>query len=332
MLLLLTFEDPSRGSKTMENRPWPMLFTSPISSEATCATSFDCRRESTKRSFIQTSSSSCCSPYTFRVAAGSRRTGSSCRMRVVSPAIRDNRRPRSGSTFPACSASPIPFGRRASVLDVPSLEVVLELVLAPVEIPPRAAEPVGEVRQDLEVLHALGPNVGHLRLERLLPERVLPDRAAREEPGGASVARESDEPAEHVEVRPGAEDDPRQLRRATQPLAVLPQLVCVRGPLRVPRELGLQHVEPERGQDLRRSDDRVRLLVGELLLAHIDRVGHRLADEGQVETAALVRDGLHNLQLMVHDVPRCVRIEEEQQLRGARPESLHLLHGPVIEE
>src|SRR5256886_11874028 len=165
MLLLFTFDDPSKGSRTTEKRPLPTSFTSPISSDATWDTSFDSRRASTNRSFIQTSSSSCCSPYTLRVAAGSRRIGSSCRIGVARPANRDNRRPRSRSTFPACSASGTSFGRRASVLDVPSLEVVLELVFASVEVPPGRRVPVGEILEGLEGLHSLRPDVAHLGLQ-----------------------------------------------------------------------------------------------------------------------------------------------------------------------
>src|SRR5438445_5311152 len=332
MLLLFTFDDPSSGSRTTENRPWPTSFTWPISSEATWATSFDSRRASTNRSFIQTSSSSCCSPYTLRVAAGSRRIGSSCRIGVVRPANRDNRRPRSRSTFPACSASGTSFGRRASVLDVPSLEVVLELLFAAVEIPPRTRVPVGQVRQGLEVLHSLRADVGHLRLEGLLPERVLPDRAAREEPGRTSLAGELHEPAEHVEVRACTQHDPGDLRRAAQPFAVLSQLLAVRGHLRVSREFRLQDVEPERREDLRRPDDRVCLLVRKFLVAHVDRIRHRLADEGEVEAAAFVRDRLHDLELVIYDLPGGVRIEEQEELRGTCPESFHLLHGPSLEE
>src|SRR2546430_604690 len=332
MLLLFTFDDPSRGSRTSENRPWPTSFTWPISSEATWATSFDSRRASTNRSFIQTSSSSCCSPYTLRVAAGSRRIGSSCRIGVARPAIRDNKRPRSRSTLPACSASGTSLVRRASVLDVPSLEVVLEFLFASVEVPPGRRVPMREIRQGLEVCHSLRPDVGHLGFEGVLPERILPDRTARQEPRGPSVAREPDEPPEHIEVRSRAQDDPRNLRRAAQPFAVLPQLIRVRRHLRVPREFRLQHVEPEWGQDLGRPDDRVRLLMRELLFACVDRIGHRLADERDVEAATLVPDGRHDLQLVVPDLPRRTRIEEQQELRGARPESFHLLHGPTIEE
>src|SRR5438876_4345862 len=234
MLLLFTFEDLSIGSTTTENRPRPTSFTSPISSEATWATSFDPRSASTNSSFIQTSSSSCLSPFTLRVEAGSRRTGSSCRMPVARPAIADNRRPRSRSTSLVWSATAVPFGGRASVLDVPSLEVLLDFLLASIEIPPPTRVPVGQVRQRLEVLHSLRADVGHLRLERLLSERVLPDRAAREKPGGAPLARALDESSKHVEVRARAQHDPGDLRRAAQPLAVLPQLLQVRGHLRVP--------------------------------------------------------------------------------------------------
>src|SRR5439155_235323 len=200
MLLLFTFEEPSSGSRTTENRPRPTSWTAPISSEATWDTSLDAFSASTKRSFIQTSSSSCCSPYTFRVAAGSRRIGSSPRIRVTSPAMCASNRDRSRSTFAACSASVTSVPRPSSVLDVPSVEVVLDLLLAAVEVPPRAGVAVGEVREDLEVLHALAVDVGHLGLERLLAEGVLPDRAAREEAGGPTLASDLDEPAERVRI------------------------------------------------------------------------------------------------------------------------------------
>jgi len=41
MLLLFTFDEPSSGSRTTENRPRPSDFTAPISSDATCETSFE---------------------------------------------------------------------------------------------------------------------------------------------------------------------------------------------------------------------------------------------------------------------------------------------------
>src|SRR2546427_7565154 len=232
MLLLRTFDEPSSGSRTTEKRPRPSSLTSPISSEATWATRFDSRHASTNRSFIQTSSSSCCSPYILRLAAGSLRIGSPRLIRVTSPANRDNRRPRSRSTFPACSASVTSRRRGASVLDVPSLEVDLQLLFSPVEVPPRTGVPVGEVRERLEIPHSLRPDVLHLRRERLLPKRVLPDCAAGEEPGGPAVARDLDESPEHVEVGPGAQHDPGHLRRAAQALAVLAELVGVRRHLR----------------------------------------------------------------------------------------------------
>src|SRR5947209_9504471 len=332
MLLLFTFDEPSSGSRTTEKRPRPRSFTSPISSEATWETSFEPRHASTKRSFIQTSSSSCSSPYTFRVAAESLRIGSSRRIRLTRPANRDNKRPRSRSTFPACSASVTFVPRRPSVLDVPSLEVVLQLVSSAVEVPPRPRVSVGEVREGLEIPHSLRPDVLHLRREGLLPERVLPDRAAREEPGGRAVARDLDEPPEHVEVGPGAQHDPGHLRRAAQAVAVLPEILGVRGHLRVAREFRLQHIDPQRTQRLRRPDDRVGLVVTERLLALVDRIRHRLAHERQVETTALVRDRLDDLDLVVHDLARGVRIEEDQELRGTRAESLHLLDAPAVEE
>src|SRR2546425_5917546 len=262
MLLLLTFDEPSSGSRTTEKRPRPTSFTSPISSDATWATRFDSRHASTKRSFIQTSNSSCCSPYTLRLAAGSLRIGSSRLIRVTSPANRDKRRPRSRSTFPACSASVTSRRRRPSVLDVPSLEVVLQLLFSPVEVPPRTGVPVGEVRERLEIPHSLRPDVFHLRRERPLPERVLPDRAAGEDPGGPAVARDLDESLEHVEVGPCAQHDPGHLRRAAQAVAVLPEFLGVRRHLRVPRELRLQHVDPQRTEGLRGPDDRVGLVAG----------------------------------------------------------------------
>src|SRR6266571_3741333 len=224
MLLLLTFDEPSSGSRTTEKRPRPTSFTSPISSEATWATRFDSRHASTKRSFIQTSSSSCCSPYTLRLAAGSLRIGSSRRMRVTSPANRDNSRPRSRSTFPACSASRTSRRRRPSVLDVPSLEVVLQLLFSPVEVPPRTAVPVGEVRERLEIPHSLRPHIFHLRRERLLSERILPSRAA-------------------------------------QAVAVLAEILGARRHLRVAGELRLQHVDSQRTEGLCGPDDRVGLVV-----------------------------------------------------------------------
>src|SRR2546427_130725 len=246
MLLLFTFDEPSSGSRTTEKRPRPRSFTSPISSEATWETSFEPRHASRKRSFIQTSSSSCSSPYTFRVAAESLRIGSSRRIRLTRPANRDNKRPRSRSTFPACSASVTFVPRRPSVLDVPSLEVVLQLVSSAVEVPPRPRVSVGEVREGLEIPHSLRPDVLHLRRE---------------------------------------------------------------GP-----------------------DYRVGLVVGERLLALVDRIRHRLADEREVETTALVRHRLDDFHLVVHDLPRGVRIEEEEELRRARPETFHLLDVPAVEE
>src|SRR3989441_6745142 len=276
MLLLRTFDEPSSGSRTTEKRPRPSSFTSPISSEAPGARRFDSRHASTNRSFIQTSSPSCCPPYPLRLAAGSRRIGSSRRIRVTSPANRDKRRPRSRSTFPACSASVTSRRRGASVLDVPSLEVVLQLLFSSVEVPPRTGMLVGEIRERLEIPHSLRPDVFHLCRERLLPEGVLPDRAAREEPGGPAVARDLDEPPEHVEVGPGAQHDPGHLRRAAQALAVLPEILGVRGHLRVAREFRLQHVDPQRTEGLRGPDDRVGLVVGERLLALVDRIRHRL--------------------------------------------------------
>src|SRR5436309_1330604 len=332
MLLLRTFDEPSSGSRTTEKRPRPSSFTSPISSEATWATRFDSRHASTNRSFIQTSSSSCCSPYILRLAAGSLRIGSSRRIRVTSPANRDNRMPRSRSTFPACSASVTSRRRGPSVLDVPSLEVVLQLLFSSVEVPPRTGMLVGEVRERLEVPHSLRPDVLHLRRERLLPEGVLPDRAAREEPGGPAVARDLDEPPEHGEVGPRAQYDPGHLRRAAQAVAVLPELVGVGRHLRVAGEFRLQHVDSQRTEGLRGPDDRIGLVVGERLLAFVDRIRHRLAYEREVETLAFVRDRLDDLHLVVDDLARGVRIEEDEELRRAGAEALHLLDVPTVEE
>src|SRR5919204_4221899 len=205
MLLLFTFEEPSRGSRTTEKRPRPTALTFPISSEATWPTSLDFARASTKRSFIHTSSSSCCSPYTLRVAAGSLRTGSSRRIRVARPATSARRRARSRSAFAACSARVTSVPRPSSVLDVPAVEVVPQGLPSAVEVPPRLRVLVREVREALEVLHGLGPDVGHLLVEGLLLERVLPDRPAREEPGGPAAAGEVHEPLEDVEIRAGAE-------------------------------------------------------------------------------------------------------------------------------
>src|SRR5436309_4264031 len=241
-------------------------------------------------------------------------------------------RDRSRSTFAACSASVTSVPRPSSVLDVPSVEVVLDLLLAAVEVPPRAGVAVGEVREDLEVLHALALDVGHLALERLLAEGVLPDGPAREEAGGPALASDLDEPAEHVEIGARAEDDPGDLRRPADPLAILPEVVRVRRRVDVARELGLEDVDPHGTQDLRRADDRVRLVGRELRLRLVDRVGHRFADEREVELAALVRDGLHDLLLMVDDLAGRVRIEEDKELGGARAEALHLLHGAAVEE
>src|SRR3989454_140159 len=249
MLLLFTFDEPSSGSRTTEKRPRPTSFTWPISSDATCATSFDARSASTNRSFIQTSSSSCCSPYTLRVVAGSRRTGNSLRIRGARPATRSRRRPRSGSNFPTCWASETAGVRRLPLLDVPSLEVVLEFFLPSVEVPPGSGKPVGEVREDLEILHALGPDVGELLVERLLPERVLPDRAAREESGGAALARDLHESPEDFEVGARAQHDPRHLRRPAQAIAVLAQLLDVRRDFRVAGGLRLQDIESEEGRE-----------------------------------------------------------------------------------
>src|SRR2546422_1406301 len=310
MLLLRTLYELSSGSRTTENRPRLTSFTSPISSDATWATRFESRHASTKRSFIQTSSSSCCSPYTFRLAAGSLRIGSSRRIRVTRLANRDNRRPRSRSTFPACSASVTSRRRRPSVLDVPSLEVVLQLLFSSVEVPPRTGVPVGEVRERLEIPHSLRPNVFHLRRERLLPERVLPDRAAGEEPGGPAVARDLDESPEHVEVGPCAQHDPGHLRRAAQAVAVLPEFLGVRRHLRVPRELRLQHVDPQRTEGLRGPDDRVGLVACERLLALVDRIRHRLPHKREGEAPAHLCPRIADFFPVGHDLPPGRRHDE----------------------
>src|SRR5947209_6603125 len=301
MLLLFTFEEPSSGSRTMEKRPRPTSFTWPISSDATCATSFESRSASTNRSFIQTSSSSCCSPYTLRVVAGSRRTGSSLRIRGTSPATRSRRRPRSGSNPPACCAIETEGARRFSVLDVPSLEVVLEFFLPSIEVPPGTGEPVSEVREGLEILHALGPDVGELLVERLLAERVLPDRAAREESGCAALARDLHESSEDLEVGARAQHDPRHLRRPAQAIAVLPQLLDVRRDFRVAGELRLQDIESEGAQDLGGPDDRVRLVVGERLLVLVHGIRHRLAYEREVDASALLGHVPEHLHGVVGD-------------------------------
>src|SRR5207245_9183004 len=106
-------------------------------------------------------------------------TGNARRIRGARPAPRSRRRPRSGSNFPACWASDTAGAGRLPLLDVPSLEVVLEFFLPSVEVPPGTGEPVGEVREDLEILHALGTDVGGMLDARLLAARVLRDRAAR---------------------------------------------------------------------------------------------------------------------------------------------------------
>src|SRR5438876_8868035 len=332
MLLLRTFDEPSSGSRTTEKRPRPRSFTSPISSEATWATRFDSRHASTKRSFIQTSSSSCCSPYTLRLAAGSLRIGSSRRIRVTSPANRDSKTPRSRSTFPACSASVTSVRRRPSVLDVPSLEVISQPLFPPVEVPPRTRVLVGEVREGLEILHALRSHVFHLRREGLLSERVFPDRPAREESGGPAPARQFDEPPEDVEVGSRAQDDPGHFRRAAQALAVLPEFLGIGRYFRVAREFRLQDVDAKGTEGFRGPNDRVGLVVGKRLLGLVDRIRHGLAYEREVEPTALVRDRLDDVDLVVHDLPRGVRVEEDQELRGARAESLHLLDAPAVEE
>src|SRR5712691_2226517 len=332
MLLLFTFEEPSSGSRTTEKRPRPTSFTVPISSDATCATSFESRSASTNRSFIQTSSSSCCSPYTLRVVAGSLRMGNSFRIRGARPATRSRRRPRSGSNPPACWTSETEGARRFSILDVPSLEVVLEFFLPPIEVPPGTGEPVGEVGEDLEILHALGPDVGELLRERLLSERVFPDRAAREESGGAAVASQLHESPKDVEVGARAQHDPRHLRRAAQAIAVLAQLLDVRRGFRVAGELRLQDIESERAQDLGGPDHRVGLVVRERLLALVHGIRHRLAHEREVEASALLGHVPDDLHLVVYNLARGVGIEEDQEFRRAGPEPFHLLDGPSVEE
>src|SRR5256886_2824249 len=332
MLLLRTFDERSSGSRATENGPRPTSFPSPTSPEAAWATRFASRHASTKRSFLQTSSSSCCPPSTLRLAAGSLRVGSSRRIRVTSPANRDNSRPRSRSTFPACSASVTSRRRPPSVLDVPSLEVVLQLLFSSVEVPPRTGMLVGEIGDGLEIPHSLRPDVFHLCRERLPPEGVLPDRAAREEPGGPAVARDLDEPPEHVEVGPGAQHDPGHLRRAAQALAVLAELVGVGRHLRVAGELRLQHVDPQRTERLRGPDDRIGLVVGERLLALVDGIRHRLAHEPEGETLAIVRDPPEALHLVVYDPAPGVRIEEHEEPLPAGPAVLRLLVRPTVDE
>src|SRR5205823_13816107 len=191
-----------------------------------------------------TSSSSCCSPYTLRVAAGSLRIGSSRRMRVASPANPVSRRARSRSAFAAWSASVTSVPRPSSVLRVPAFEVVAELLLATVEVPPRLRMLVRQVREVLEVPHPLGLDIRELFLKRLLLERVLPDRASSEEARGAAAAGQVHEPLEDIEVGPGAEYDPRDLCRAAEPLTILAELFPVRRDLRVSRELGLPDIDP----------------------------------------------------------------------------------------
>src|SRR2546422_8306048 len=331
ILLLFTFEEPSTGSRTTEKRPRPTSFTWPISSDATCATSFESRSASTNRSFIQMSSSSCCSPYTLRVVAGSRRTGNSLRIRGARPATRSRRRPRSGSNPPAWWASETE-ARRFSVLDVPSLEVVLEFLLPSIEVPPGTGEPVGEIREDLEILHALGPDIGELLVERLLPERVLPDRAAREESGGAALARDLHESPEDFEVGARAQHDPRHLRRAAQAVAILAQLLDVRGDFRVAGELRLQDIESEGAQDLGGPDDRVRLVVCERLLGLVHGIRHRLAYQREGEGGAILRHLPDELPLVGGDLPRGGGIEEDPEVSGAAGEPFDLLHAPSLEE
>src|SRR3989475_1964280 len=332
MLLLFTFEEPSSGSRTTEKRPRPTSFTWPISSDATCASSFESRSAYTNRSFIQMSSSRCCSPYTLRVVAGSRRTGNSLRIRGARPRTRSRRRPRSGSNFPAWWAIETAGARRLPLLDVPSLEVVLEFFLPSVEVPPGSGKPVGEVREDLEILHALGPDGGELPVERLLPERVLPDRAAREETGGAALARDLHESPEHFEVRARAEHDPRHLRRPAQAIAVLAQLLDVRRDFRVAGEFGLQDIESEGAQDLGGPDDRVGLVVRERLLGLVHGVRHRFAHEREVDASALLGHVPDDLHLVVDDLARRVRIEEDQEFRRAGAEPFDFLHAPSVEE
>src|SRR2546427_85931 len=110
--------------------------------------------------------------------------------------------------------------RVPSVLHVPAIEVVLELLLPAVEVPPGPRILMSEVGEGLEVLHALRSDVGELLLQGCLLEGILPDRAARKEAGGPAAAGEVDELVEDAEIRPRAEDDPGNLRDLTQPLAV----------------------------------------------------------------------------------------------------------------
>src|SRR5437879_9404194 len=291
------------------------------------ATALGASKVVANRSFIQTSSSSCCSPYTLRVLAGSRRTGNSLRIRGARPATRSRGWPRSGSNPPACWASDTAGAGRLPLLDVPSLEVVLEFFPPSVEVPPGSGKPVGEVREDLEILHALGPDVGELLVERLLPERVLPDRAAREESGGAALARDLHESPEDFEVGARAQHDPRHLRRPAQAIAVLAQLLDVRRDFRVAGELRLQDIESEGAQDLGGPDDRVRLVVGERLLVLVHGIRHRPEYEREVEARAFLGQRPDDRHVAVHALPRAAGIEEDQEFRGARAEPFDLLHA-----
>src|SRR5207247_11130890 len=109
-------------------------------------------------------------------------------------------RPRPRSNRPACCVNGTTAGPPPSVRGVPSLEVIAELFLPAIEVPPGARVLVGQVREGLEVLHRLRADVLHLPLERRVAERVLPDRAPRDEAGCPSLTGEIDEASEHREI------------------------------------------------------------------------------------------------------------------------------------
>src|SRR5439155_22664792 len=102
--------------------------------------------------------------------------------------------------------------------------------------------------------------------------------------------------------------------------------------LRVAGEFRLQDVDAKGTEGFRGPNDRVGLVVGKRLLGLVDRVRHGLAYEREVEPTALVRDRLDDVDFVVHDLPRGVRVEVDQELRGARSESLYLLDASAVEE